>query len=339
MLHSKLFSSLYLYSSSFFLIVLKLHRLNDKLIPPKPKDKTIQISLSMGYISSSKQSSFDDSICDTTDSSLTNDNQSEQEIFSNILNTKSSSSSYHTYKYSRREQKNFYASVKRARLKKQYVSLKKSRTNSLIFNKKNSFIYLPTKINARQRINTNSNNSYPLIFDPNFHSLVQISTNHLFENYFSDIKIYFQLIHSIASQEFQIIVNSNDNQHHVSYTAFSFVNVLRQTMADYSTSLQKTFKRNYFQSFQHQDQPNMSPYKIRRYDQSTSSSSLIQNQDDHQHSENQIDIIPPSTTIMNNFIQIENNDSVIHPVNSDLTLIHHQQSTEYVEKNYLEFKE
>jgi hypothetical protein len=320
--------------------VLKLHRLNDKHIPRKTNDKAnsyLQISLSMGYVPFSKQSSFDDSICNTTNSLLTNDNQSEQETCSNTPSARSFPSSYHTYKYSRREQKNFYASVKRARLKKQYSSLKKSRTNTLIFDKKNSFIYLPTKITSRQRLNSNSNNSYPLIFDPNFHSLVQISTNNLFENYLSDINIYFHLIHSIASQEFQIIVNSNDNQHHVSYTAYSFVNVLRQTMADYTASLQKTFKRNYFQSFQHQDQQIMTPSKVRRYDQSTSSSSLIQIDDNNHHLENQTnDRLPPPTTIMNNFIQIDDNNSVIHPVPSDLILINHRQSTEYVKKNHFE---
>ena len=126
--------------------------------------------------------------------------------------------------------------------------------NSSLFNNEKFSINLPTKINGRQRLNTNATNSYPLIFDPNFNSLVQMSTNRLFENYFSNINIYFHLLHSIASQEFQIIVNSNDHQHHASYTAISFINILRQTMAEYSLHLQQNYRRNYFQSFHYNDQ-------------------------------------------------------------------------------------
>jgi hypothetical protein len=298
---------------------------------PKHTDKTnsyLQIPSSIGCISSSKQSSFDDSISHPFTSSLTNGDQSEQEIVFNTLNNKFSSS-YHTYKYSRREQKNFYASVKRARLKKQqYSSSKRSHTTSSIFNKTKSSINLPTKITSRQRLNTNSNNSYPLIFDPNFNSLVQISTNKTFHNYFSDINIYFHLLNSIASQEFQIIVNSNDNQHHVSYTAFSFVNILRQTMTDYSINLQKTFKRNYFQSFQQNDQQIITPLKVRRCHQSTSSD--IQNVDNH-HLETQINHILPATTI-DQIGKSQINDSAIHPMQSDLTIIDRQPSIEYVER-------
>jgi hypothetical protein len=260
-----------------------------------------------------------------------NDDQIEQEnISNNNLNTKSSS--YHTYKYSRREQKNFYASVKKARLKKYYLSTKKSRINSLIFNQKNFFINLPTRINSRQKLNRNSNNSYPLIFDPNFNTLVQKSTNNFLKNYFSDINSYFHLIHSIASQEFQTIVNSNDTQHHISYTAFSFLNILRQTMMDYSINLQKTFKRNYFQSFQHHNQQILTPFKIPRYDQS-SSSSHIQIEDNNYPLEIHTERMRPSIPIINNFLPIENNSSVRHPVQNDLILIDHQQSTEYVQKN------
>jgi hypothetical protein len=290
--------------------------------------------LSMESIISSKQSSFDDSICHTPNGSLINDDPIEQENISNILNTKSSS--YHIYKYSRREQKNFYASVKRARLKKTNLSTKKSRTNSLIFAQKKSFINLPTLINSRQRLNTNSNNSYPLIFDPNFNYLVQKSTNNFLQNYFSDINHYFHLIHSIASQEFQTIVNSNDNQHHVSYTAFSFLNILRQTMNDYTISLQKTLKRNYFQSFQPQNPQIIQPIKIPRYDQLTSSSSQIQIEDNHHALETERERIVPPTPIINHFLPVENNHSVIHPVQPDLTLIDHQQSTKYVHRKNIQ---
>jgi hypothetical protein len=281
----------------------------------------------MEYIHASKQSSFDDSICHTNHSLLTNADQIEQENFSNILNTKS----YHIYKYSRREQKLFYASVKRARLKKQCTSSKRTRQNSLIFPQKNFLINLPTKITSRQRLNLNSNNSYPLIFDSNFHSLVQNSTNDLLENYFSQINSYFHLINSIASQEFQIIVHSNDNQHHVSYTAFSFLNILRQTMADYSISLQQTLKRNYFQSFQYHNQQVRTPCKIPRHDQSISSSSHIQIGDNHQqHLRTPTDRISPPTTTISNFIPVERDQSVIHPVQSDITFIDHEQPTVYV---------
>ncbi|CAF3325975.1 unnamed protein product [Rotaria sp. Silwood2] len=317
--------------------MVKLHRFNDKCISYKPKDKTntyLQIPLSFGYITCSKKLSFEDSICNTTNSLLINNNNNkfEEKILFNTLNTKSSLS-YHIYKYSRREQNNFYASVKRARLKKQYTTTtKKSHTNSLIFNKENFSINLPTKINSRQRLNTNANNSYPLIFDPNFHTLVKISTNNLFHNYFSDINIYFHLIHSIASQEFQIIINSNDNQQHVSYTAYSFINILRQTMTDYSLNLQKHFKRNYFQTFQHNDQQITIPFKIRRYDQTISSTNIQIDNNDH-HSETQTDNSLSSITINNNFVQMENNEmhnSIVHPVQSDLTLINHQQSRDQI---------
>ncbi|CAF3796337.1 unnamed protein product [Rotaria sp. Silwood1] len=321
--------------------MLKLHRFNDKFISYKPKTKTntyLQIPLSIGYIPYSKQSSFDDRICNTTNSILINDNNNELEekFLLNTINTKSSIS-YHIYKYSRREQKNFYASIKRARLKKQYSSIKKFHKNSFIFNKENFLINLPTKINLRQQLNTNANNSYPLIFDPNFHTLVKISTNNLFHNYFSDINIYFHLINSIASQEFQIIINSNDNQQHISYTAYSFINILRQTMADYSLNLQKNFKRNYFQTFQHNDQQITIPFKIRRYDQTISSSSLsnIQIDNNDHHAEIQIDNNLSSIPINNNsIVQIENNEmnnSIVHPIQPDLTLIQHQSSREYVD--------
>ncbi len=312
--------------------MLKLHRFNDKSIPRRSKDTTnsyLQFPLSMDSIVSSKQSSFDDSICHTTNSLLLNDhNQIDDENITNNLNTKLSSS-YHTYKYSRREQKNFYASVKRARLKKQNPTSRKSRIHSLIFNQRNFLINLPTIINSRQRLNRNSNNSYPLIFDPNFNTLVQKSTNHLLENYFSNINSYFHLLHSIASQEFQTIVNSNDNQHQVSYTAFSFLNLLRQTMTDYSISLQKNFKRNYFQSFQPQP---MTSFRIPPYDQTVSSSSHIQIENNHHQVQIPIARIRPSTPLVDNFLPIEQDHSDVPPAQSDLMLIDQQQSTEYVQK-------
>ncbi|CAF0720130.1 unnamed protein product [Adineta ricciae] len=244
--------------------MLNLRRTTVKRNPQTPSlDRSnafLQIPLSTGSISYSKQSSFDDSMCHH---SVSNELDSEQEQVSNNLSIKSTSS-YHIYKYSRREKKNFYASVKRARLKKQYSLVKRPSNHSARFNHKNCSIRLPTQITYRQRLNTNSNNSYPLIFDPNFQSLVQISANNRFDKYLSNMKIYFHLLHSVASQEFQIIVNSNDQQHHVSYTAFSFFNLLRRAMADFSLSLQKNFKRNYFQTFQLNEQQMCVPTKQQR---------------------------------------------------------------------------
>ena len=304
--------------------MLNLHQLNDKSTSNKPKhlaNPYLQIPISIGYDTSFKPT-FDDSTCNSMNSSLTNGDQSEQENLINPLYNKFPSI-YHIYKYSRREQKNFYASVKRARLKKQYSSLKRSHPISLIFKQKNPIINLPTKITSRQRLNTNSNNSYPLMFDPNFNSLVQTSTNKIFHNYFSDINIYFHLLNSIASQEFQIIVNSNDNQHHVSYTAYSFINILRQTMTDYSINLQKTFKRNYFQTFQYND---IRPSKVPRYDQQTSSSDIQIMENDLETQTNHI--VPKITTIA----QMGKN-KVTDSVQTDLTIIDRQQSIEYVERN------
>lgn len=308
-------------STSYLLnifLVLKLHRSNNnRSSSSKTKYRTnpyLQIPLSISSTYSLKQTSFDDSICNNTTNSLLNvNNQFEEKIVPNTLNSKSSSY-FHTYKYSRREQKIFYASVKKARLKKPYAHSKKSHVNSIKFNKEKFFINLPTKINLRQRLNTNSNNSFPLIFDPNFNSLVQLSKNNLFRNYFSDIKIYFHLLHSIASQEFQIIINSNDNQHHVSYTAFSFINVLRQTMTDYTINLQKNFKRNYFQSFQHDEQQITTPFKMPRLDQNTSSNIHIST--NCQCFETPSDNTLPSTPIMNT--------SVIEPVEPELNSIPRQ---------------
>lgn len=305
--------------------MLRLHRCNAKPQPRKTKDRTnshLCIPLSMESIISSKQTSFDDSNCHTTQSLLFNNNHPiESEEFSNTLMSKSSSS-YHTYKYSRREQKRFYASVARARLKKHNPISRRIRPLSPIFEQGNYLIILPTIINSRQRLNTNSNNSYPLVFDPNFNTLVQKSTHHLLANYFITIESSFQLLHSIASQEFQTIVYSNDNQHQVSFTAFSFLHILRQTMADYSLNLQKNLKRNYFQTFQQQS---MTSFKTPRYDSSISSSSQIQIETIH----------PPRNTapIIEQFIPVEHDQSDLQ---SDLMFSDDQQSTEYVSNDFIQ---
>lgn len=210
---------------------------------------------------SSRQKPFDDSDCQTQKSLLKNCYSIDQDDSPVMTNVKSSS--YHTYKYSRREQKNFYTSIKRARLKKQNLPTRKSRQNSLIFDQKSYAIRLPTQITSRQRLNNNLNNSFPLLFDPHFHSLVQLNDNPILKTYFPLSQAHFHLIHSIASQEFQLITYSNDHEHHLSYTAYSFLHLLRQTMSDYSLNLQRTTKRNYFQTF---NQPVMHPLKLPRYE-------------------------------------------------------------------------
>lgn len=324
------------------ILVLKLHRRNAKPVVRKVKDPTnSHIPLSMESIISSKQTSFDDSICHTTHSHLLNDHHNHHSIESddlpNILTSKSSSS-YHTYKYSRREQKRFYASVARARLKKHNPISRRTRPLSPIFEQGNYLIILPTIITSRQRLNTNASNSFPLLFDPNFQTLVQKSTHeHLLEKHFSMINTFFQLLHSIASQEFQTIVYSNDNQHQVSYTAFSFLHLLRQTMSDYTINLQKTLKRNYFQTFQQHNLQPMTSFKTPRYESSTSQ---IHIENQHQPMRVSTSRIVPSTPIIENFIPIEQDRSDQPSRLSDLMFDdddNDQPTTEYV-RNLFEKK-
>jgi hypothetical protein len=100
----------------------------------------------------------------------------------------------------------------------------------------------------------------------------------MLKNYFIDIEICFHLLHSIASQEFQIIVNNYDHQHEFSYTSLSFIQILRQTFFDYTKNLHRTFKRNSFHledddddDDEHESNTELSipPLKIRRYDDSS----------------------------------------------------------------------
>jgi len=216
--------------------ILKLRRLTSRIHRSKPTE------------SSREKIQFGETFC-TTDTSISSSNPLfDNENSSNNSNTKSTISSFHHYKYSRRERENFYTSVKRARLKK---SLRKTRPLSAIQNHQGCLmIQVPTQINSRQRLNLNRNNSYPLLFDMNFHSLVSLSREKFFPNYIDEMNRYFHLIHSIASQEFQIIVHSHDHeQTFLPYSAFSFLHLLRQTMMNYSINLQKTSKRDYFQAF------------------------------------------------------------------------------------------
>jgi hypothetical protein len=267
--------------------VVKLHRLNNPLssndiiyhINPNSINEYLQIPLShlysRGYLSSSNQSSFDDTYCNinNSESFIPPDDEC---MNTNILNNPLSS--YHIYKYSRYERDRFYSRIKRAIIKKQIFSIKKSRPremfSSSIFNQTNFLINIPTKISSRQRFHSNSNDIYPLLFDSNFNTLVQLSTNDLLKDSFFDIRIFFHLIHSIASQEFQIYVHNYDNQHQLSYTSLSLINILRETISNYERKL----KRNYFQSFHYDEQEStinhdqesfIPPLKIRRYDDSS----------------------------------------------------------------------
>jgi hypothetical protein len=273
--------------------VVKLHPLTNQSTPNHHitiNDINLQLPLSNlyshGYLSSSNQSTFNDLDCTLDNSEIYNPISNDDErLNSNQLNNKSSS--YHIYKYSRRERDLYYSRLKRAIIKKNVISpVNKFRSKefvSSIYNQTNFLINIPTKINSRQRIPSNSHHIYPLLLSPNFYTLVQYPTHHLLKNYLFNIQISFNLIHSIASQEFQTIVNNYDNQQQFSYSSLSFLNILRQTMFNYSTNLHTTFKRNYFQSFHsendednehestmnHDNGLSIPPLKIRRYDDSS----------------------------------------------------------------------
>ncbi|CAF1078514.1 unnamed protein product [Adineta steineri] len=287
------------------LYMVKLHPLTSQFSSnnfnhhPSPTSLDPQIPLSnlysCGYLSSTKQSSFDDSYCIYNNNTpiyipendVVDNNNDENQENSNILNQKLPT--YHIYKYSRRERDRYYTRMKHRMIKKHSHSTitTKARSKeflSSIFNRSLNFIInIPTKINSYQRMNSsNSNHIYPLLFCPHFHTLVQLPTNKHFENYLFNIRIFFHLIHSIASQEFQLIVNNYDNQQEFSYTSLSFINILRDTMLNYTTNLQSTFKRNHFQSLhednhhnehdsttQHDYELSIPPLKIRRYDDSS----------------------------------------------------------------------
>jgi hypothetical protein len=273
--------------------VVKLHPLHNPVssnnLSPHPSIDNINLQIplsnlySHGYLSSSTQSSFDDFYCNLDhseeDYSIPDDDDDDSKhLNSNFLNMKLSS--YHIYKYSRRERDLYYSRLKQTRIKKHLLSstIRKSRSNerlSLIFNHKDFLIHIPTKINSRQRISSNSNEIYPLLFSPNFNTLVKLSIHPLLENYFVNIQIYFHLLHSIASQEFQIIVHNYDHPHDFSYTSLSFLNILRQTMFDFSKNLQRSYKRDYFHlensDDEHEGNNELSipPLKIRRHDDSS----------------------------------------------------------------------
>lgn len=243
---------------------------------------------SHGYFSTSHQLSFDDSYCNLDHCQ---EDVSPLDISEEPLSTINHRlPSYHIYKYSRRE-RDFYSSRLR---KKKLVSptnpiamTVQSHLNdriSSIFDSKHYLIHIPTKINHRQRISSESNQIYPLLLSPNFHTLVKLPHHHhhhqpSLENYSVQIRISFQTLNSIASQEFQIIVqNYEQQQHELTYTSLSLINILRQTIYDYSKHFHPPCKRDYFhmehpdeEGDEHESNQELSipPLKIRRHDDSS----------------------------------------------------------------------
>ncbi len=353
----------------FFFVVVKLHPLNNQfssnISSPSPlpiNDINLQIPLSNLYShvyhSTSTQSSFDDLYCNLdknseTDIPITDD---EEHTNCNILNNKPIC--YHIYKYSRRERKFYYSRIKHIRLKNHSISPsilpKKSRSNDLVFNQKNFLINIPTKINSQQRINSNFDSQHlsPLIFSPNFNTLVKLPiNNNLLNKYFVNIKLSFHLLHSIASQEFQRIVHNYDNQHN-----FSFLNILRQTMINYSTNFNQTYKRNFFDDtdddgidgHETTNELVIPPLKIRRYDDSSyeiekrsissssSGMSITQIHNGHLHDDRRrsFDTRHKKFPSRISDIQINSNSNDIHdltvgsPLQNDLSINDYSQSKE-----------
>lgn len=292
----------------FVPLVLKLQPSNKTSIENNSNQSTaindnvnLQIPLSnlysSGHISLTSQLTFDDRFCTFEPNetlnpiSIENDTNDDNDECknTNILNNKLPC--YHIYKYSRQERDLFYSRMKQRLIKKNSIPImNKYRSKDfppLLFNHTSYLINIPTKINSRQRIHSNksqNDNIYPLIFSPNFNTLVKLSANPILKDYLTDIGIYFHLINSIATQEFQLIVHNYDNQHQFSFTSLSFLNILRQTVYDYTMNLQTSFKRNYFQTFHsenhdddhdhessmnHDNELSIPPLKIRRYDDSS----------------------------------------------------------------------
>jgi len=229
------------------------------------------------------------------------------------------------------------------------TTIKKSHSNDSIFNQKNFRINIPTKIYSHQRITSNNSNHhiYPLLFSSNFNTLVKLPINNLLNKYLINIQICFHLLHSIASQEFQIIVHNYDKQHDFSYTSLSFLNILRQTIMDYNTNLHQTFKRTYSDD----DDDNeliIPPLKIRRHDdssyeiekRSTSSSSsgmsITQINNGHLYDDRRRCFETRHKKFPSRIsdIQINSNSNDIHdltvgsPLQNDLSIIDHQQTKE-----------
>ncbi len=245
----------------------------------------------------------------------------------------------------------------------------KSRSNeniASIYPQRNLTIQVPTQINARQRIHSNFTELSPLLLSPHFHTLVQLSSNPLFGKYLLDIPVYFHLLHSIASQEFQIIVHNYEHQSDFHYPPVSLIDLLRQTIVDYSKNLHGSYKRHHFHlehtqtdeeemdgdEAESHNELSIPPLKIRRYDdssyeidkRSTSSSSsgmsITQVNNGHTHEDRRrLDTRPKQFSSRFSDIQLNSNsydsdrkdipDSIIgSPLPSDLSLIDQQQSKE-----------
>ncbi len=305
---------------------------------------------SHGYFPSSNQSSFDDSNCNLehSEEDLPIPDNTEEPL--NPLDN--NLPSYHLYKYSRRERRLYNSRIKKRLLSSSPPpTIRKSCSNERIFNQTNYYIHIPTKISSRQRISSNSTEICPLLFSPNFNTLVKLSIHPLLENYFGIIQIYFHLLHSIASQEFQIIVHNYDHPHDFSYTSLSFLNILRQTMFDFSKNLQRSYKRDYFHLENSDDEHEVNnelsipPLKIRRHDdssyeidkRSTSSSSSgmsitqINNGQSYEDRRRCLDTRPKRFPSRISDIQINSNSNDISdfvigsPLQNDLSTNDHQQ--------------
>ncbi|CAF0745834.1 unnamed protein product [Adineta ricciae] len=337
-----------------------------------PHDLNLQIPLSslytQGYLSSSKQSSFDDLDCLYSNTPIytpSNDVNDEQEN-SPLLDDKSLT--YHVYKYSRRERNPSDVRLKHAQIRRPIQSKTKNSCSkdelpSMFSSSTNVTINIPTQIHARQRLECPSQPISPLLFCPNFHTLVKLPTNEHFGNYLLDIRVSFHLLHSIASQEFQIIVHNTDQQHDFLNSSSTLINALRDTMLSYITHLPNVFKRHHSQSFHpdehdltnhHDNELSIPPLKIRRHDdssyeiekRSTSSSSSSSGMSitqihngQHYDERRRFDTRPMkySSRISDNHQNSNFNDtakrdslnySVDSPLQCDLSLVDHQQSKE-----------
>ena len=262
-------------------------------------------------------------------------------------------SSYHIYKYSRRERDLYYSRLKRYRMKNSCLPMTSKKSSSKI-DQTNFLIDIPTKIHSRQRISSDSNQIYPLLFSPNFNTLVKLSHHPLLEHYSIDMRISFHLLNSIASQEFQLIVHNVDHQHDFAYTSLSFLNILRQTIYDYSKHYHPSYKRDFFhlenpdeETDEHESNNELSipPLKIRRHDdssyeidkRSTSSSSSgmsitqIHNGQSYEDRRRCFDTRPKKFSSRISDIQINSNSNDIpdltvgSPLFNDFSINDHQQ--------------
>jgi hypothetical protein len=232
-------------------------------------EETLQIPLSnlytKGFLTSSNQRSFNDDDC-ALNLIETTENVQQDEQNENAENE----TSFHIYKYSRREREQFYRRIKRLVRKKRLTPIKSVRQKDFnrIFNDEKHFlIQIPTQIFSRQQICSTTNSIYPLLLDPNYSHLVHLSSETIFERHLNEMNIFFHLINSIASQEFQYLITQHDQQHQLSYTSYSMIHLFRQTFYDANQNFKRTFSQSF--SSQNDQESTIPPLKIRRYDQSS----------------------------------------------------------------------